>query len=63
METPKKIPISNENALSQVSDKDQKLQGPAIALIKHQTPEIVIVQFLLNSGYDDGKINKIIAEL
>lgn len=35
METPKKIPISNENALSQVSDKDQKLQGPAIALIKH----------------------------
>lgn len=34
-----------------------------MALIKHGTPEIVIVQFLLNSGYDEERINKIIAEL
>jgi LPS sulfotransferase NodH len=34
-----------------------------MALIKHKTPEIVIVQFLSNSGYDEEKINKIIAEL
>lgn len=34
-----------------------------MVLIKHQTSEIVIVQFLLNSGYDEEKINKIIAEL
>lgn len=34
-----------------------------MALIKYKTPEIVIVQFLSNSGYDEEKINKIIAEL
>lgn len=55
--------IENGNTVSQVSNKDQKLQELAMALIKHKTPEIVIVQFLSISGYDEEKINKIIAEL
>lgn len=46
MATSKKMTIENGNTVSQVSNKDQKLQELAMILIKHQTQEIVIVQFL-----------------
>jgi hypothetical protein len=63
MATSKKMTIENGNTVHQVCDREQKLRNLVMALFKHETPEIIMVQFLLNSGYAEDEISKTITEL